>query len=233
MVRPNPVVDMRPGFAPGEQDPSGQSAVKPRLEAVDLECVRDECVLFSGLGFELHSGQALMVEGANGTGKTTLLRAICGLVRPESGVIRWCGADITDVRFEYQADLAYLAHAHGIKEELTPLENLRVSQALAGGRNGRDPLETLGAVGMGSCADTAVRALSAGQRRRVAIARLLLSNARLWILDEPFTALDQGGIQMVERFLEEHCAGGGIALVSSHHPLSLGCSTDTPIRLSP
>ncbi len=217
---------------PVERDAAAGPAAA-RLEVVELECVRDDRVLFSGLSFEVDAGQALMVEGANGTGKTTLLRAICGLVRPESGAVRWCGADIADTRLEYQADLAYLAHAHGIKEELTPAENLRMSRALAAGDTGCEPLGALRQVGMEDFADVSVRVLSAGQRRRVALARLLLSNARLWVLDEPFTALDKAGIKMVEALLEDHCAGGGIALVSSHHPLSLACSVDTPIRLSP
>lgn len=216
-----------------ENRAAAAQAATARLEVVGLECIRDERALFNGLNFQLEAGQALMVEGANGSGKTTLLRAVCGLVRPENGAIRWCGTDIAEIRLEYQADLAYLAHTHGVKEELTPLENLHISHALAGRPDVREPMDALRRVGMERLADLPVRVLSAGERRRVALARLLLSRARLWVLDEPFTALDKAGIRAVEALLADHCAGGGIALVSSHHPLSLACSLDTPIRLSP
>ncbi len=204
----------------------------PCLEAAALECSRDDRILFSGLNFTLHPGRALLVEGANGSGKTTLLRAVCGFVRPESGSVLWDGEDIERIRPEYQAEIAYLGHHHGIKEELTALENLRIARAL--GRGGTlDEEDALDRVGMAGFEDALVRTMSAGQRRRVALARLLVVDARLWIMDEPFTALDVRGIAMVEALLEEHCAAGGMALLSSHHPVTLSCTSEHPIRLTP
>jgi heme exporter protein A len=202
------------------------------LEVVDLQCVRDDRVLFSGLGFALEPGQTRLVEGANGSGKTTLLRAICGFVRPEQGSIRWGGEDIERVRLEFQAQIAYLGHAHGIKEELTTLENLRVAQAMGAARESVTPTLALSRIGLGGFDQALVRTLSAGQRRRVALARLLLTCSSLWILDEPFTALDKDGIKLVESLLDEHCASGGMALISSHHAVSLAGSVEEPIRLS-
>jgi len=212
--------------------PAADRRASPCLEAAALECGRDDRILFSGLDFILHPGRALLVEGANGSGKTTLLRAVCGFVRPESGSVRWGGEDIERIRPEYQAEIAYLGHHHGIKDELTAVENLRITRALAGS-SGVDEEQALEKVGMLGYEDAMVRTMSAGQRRRVALARLLVVDARLWIMDEPFTALDTRGIAMVEALLEAHCADGGMALLSSHHPVTLSCTTEHPIRLTP
>ena len=223
-------------YQPSAPSPASAAAVSTitgsGLEVIGLECVRDDRVLFSGLNFTLEPGQARLVEGANGSGKTTLLRAICGFVRPEQGTIRWWGQDIERVRLDFQAQIAYLGHAHGIKEELTTLENLRVAQAMGAAREGVSPVQALTRIGLEGFDQALVRTLSAGQRRRVALARLLLTTSRLWILDEPFTALDKDGIKLVESLLDEHCTSGGMALISSHHAVSLACSVEEPIRFS-
>jgi heme exporter protein A len=208
----------------------GHSAV---LEVENLESTRDDRVLFSGLNFVLKAGEAILVEGANGSGKTTLLRIVCGFVRPDAGVVRWCGQDAERIRPDYQAEVAYLGHAPGIKDELTALENLRIARALGRPRKGIRLQDAMERVGLAGYEYAPVRALSAGQRRRVALARLLVTEARLWILDEPFTALDKAGISTVESILEAHCAQGGMAVLSSHHAVSLGCKTEVPVQLSP
>ena len=203
------------------------------LEVEGLECLRDDRVLFSNLSFRLDPGQALVVEGINGCGKTTLLRAVCGLFRPEAGVIRWRGEPVERRRQEYLSSLAWLGHHDGLKLELTALENLRVARTLSGDGTALEPAAALEQVGLRGYEEVVVRRMSAGQRRRTALARLLVSGARLWVLDEPFTALDREGVTLGERLLDAHCAGGGMALLSSHHDLALASAGTEPIRLSP
>ncbi|WP_123402234.1 cytochrome c biogenesis heme-transporting ATPase CcmA [Inmirania thermothiophila] len=191
------------------------------LEAEGLVFVREDRVLFEDLGFALHAGEALQVEGPNGSGKTTLLRVLCGLALPEEGEVRWRGTDIRRARSEYLAELAYIGHQHGVKGELTPRENLAVACALGGRRDGVEADEALARMGLSGYEDVPCRTLSAGQRRRVALARLLLTPARLWILDEPFTALDRGGRRDIERLISQHLAQGGLAVFTTHHAVAL------------
>jgi len=198
------------------------------LEAVNLACQRGERLLFRGLSFTVTPGLTVLVEGSNGSGKTTLLRTVCGLMQPEEGEIRWNGAPVGRDRLAFQARLGYLGHVHGIKDELTAEENLRVAAALAGVSRER-VAAALARVGLAPLAEVRARQLSAGQRRRLALARLLLGAARLWVLDEPFTALDRAGMGLVEAMIEDHCAAGGMVLMSSHHGVELNCIS--PIRV--
>ncbi|KPK56738.1 MAG: hypothetical protein AMS22_00250 [Thiotrichales bacterium SG8_50] len=207
----------------------------PLLEGVDLECARDERLLFSGLSFVLRPGQILQIEGANGSGKTSLLRILCGLTLATEGEVRWMGQDIHEVRADYYADLAYIGHAHGVKDDLTPVENLRIATALGNAKP--DALsdealeEALLAVGLFGFEDQLAQTLSAGQRRRVALARLLLTRARLWILDEPLTALDRAGHEKIETMLTEHAQGGGMVIFTSHHALNLHSDVVTTLHI--
>jgi heme exporter protein A len=187
------------------------------LSAHDLQCIRDDRILFEGLNFSLSPGQVLQVEGHNGSGKTSLLRILCGLTLPAEGQVRWRGEDIQDSRAEYCAQLCYVGHAHGVKGELTPLENLEIACALGPPTNGLGLREALANIGLRGFEEVAARTLSAGQRRRVALARLLVSRAAVWILDEPFTSLDKAGMEYVEHLLDRHARQGGIAVVTSHH----------------
>jgi len=207
--------------------------VSVRLEAIDLECERQDRVLFSGLSFALEAGGVLQLEGQNGSGKTTLLRVLCGLSPPAAGEVRWCGRPIGEVRAEYAAELAYVGHAPGVKDDLTPLENLRAAQALLGAVPGLPPEEALERLGLAGYEDVLCRRLSAGQRRRVALARLLVARSRLWILDEPFTALDRSGIRDIERMIEHHTAAGGMVVLSTHRPLGIECTHLTRLCLTP
>ncbi len=188
------------------------------LQGRDLSCIRDDRVLFQQLNFTLTSGQVLLLEGKNGSGKTSLLRILCGFRQADAGQVNWCGEAINDS--QYYADMAYVGHLDGIKKELTVLENLKVARAL--GTIGRYSLaQALSKVQLAGYDDTLVQALSAGQKRRLSLARLLITQHQLWILDEPFTSLDKQGIILIETLMIEHCANGGMIVLTSHHDIAL------------
>lgn len=199
------------------------------LTATNLQCIRDDRILFTNLNFTLAAGQLLQVEGRNGSGKTSLLRILCGLTLPTEGTVTWQEQDIQTIRSTYYANLLYIGHTSGIKAELTPLENLALAQAIGCYPSGVSLEEALAQVGLAGFEEVPTRALSAGQQRRVALARLLLNHAQLWILDEPFTALDKTAISLVENWLEQHAQQGGMAVLTSHHPVS--CSNTTRLKL--
>lgn len=190
------------------------------LVAYELACERGERLLFKQLGFELKQGEALLVRGGNGHGKTSLLRILCGLSAPAAGVVNWRGEAIGNEA--YRREMAYIAHANGIKDELTPLENLRLAAALNGRRLDENAAASaLAQLGLARCLDLPARLLSFGQRRRVALAALLTAGALLWILDEPLTGLDAGGVALVEQMIRAHVAAGGMAIATTHQPLAL------------
>lgn len=195
----------------------------PLLEVRRLACARGEARLFEDLDFALDAGEALQVQGANGAGKTSLLRILSGLTLPDEGEVYWRGKNIALHRPEFHAQLAYLGHLLGLKAELTVTENLRIAtgmQGLAGSAS--RIVEVLNKVDLDHRADLPVRALSAGQRQRVALARLLLLNAVLWVLDEPFTALDAAGVLLVRALAEQHLEQGGLVILTSHQAVTLG-----------
>ena len=187
------------------------------LEVIDLGCLRGGRKLFGGLSFSLSPCQLLHVQGANGSGKTSLLRIVSGLARQDAGKVRWYNHDIADVREEYANELLYLGHQPAIKDELTVLENLWVSIRLSGLNPAPDVLKSeLEVIGLGRHGNLPARVLSQGQRRRLALARLWLSNKKLWILDEPFTSLDTQAIGLVEVRLEHHLSQGGMVILTTH-----------------
>jgi len=188
------------------------------IEAVDLTCERGERLLFSGLSFSAENGTLLRIAGPNGTGKTSLLRMMCGLLEPTGGEIRWKGGNIRKLREEYWKDLAYIGHLNGVKDDLTVRENLRVSVRVAGRSATEAQLaQALDAVGLVGFEDSMARFLSQGQRRRVALARLYVSEAvPLWILDEPFTALDVRGVAHLSALIARHIESGGTVVLTTH-----------------
>jgi len=191
------------------------------LQAEDLELWRGERCLFRALSFELPEGAVLHVSGANGCGKTSLLRVLCGLTEPEVGEIRWRGRSIRRCREDFQHAFAWLGHLNGCKAELSARENLAFSVSLRRETNPDVRNDTLDQVGLDSVADLPCRVLSAGQKRRLSLATIMVSAAQLWILDEPFTNLDAKGRDMISRMLDRHCANGGTAIVASHQELGV------------
>ena len=202
------------------------------LEADNLECVRGERRLFAGLGFRLEAGELLNLQGRNGAGKTSLLRMLIGLLPPEAGEIRWKGESIKALGEEFRADLCYLGHLNAIKEELTPLENLLASARLADEALDEgcalDALERLGLAGR---ADLACRYLSQGQKRRVALARLCHERRALWVLDEPYVALDTAAIELVAGLIGDHLQRGGLAVLTTHQPVEVAAASVRELRL--
>jgi heme exporter protein A len=194
------------------------------LEVIDLECVRGDRRLFSGLGFALDRGTLLHVHGRNGSGKTTLLRAVCGLLQPQQGEIRWNGAPVRSLKEDFCREVLYLGHLNGIKMDLTGIENLRVAATLDGDRvHDEQVWEALGRIGLAGFEDLPTRVLSQGQKKRVALARLLLSNARLWVLDEPFVALDHSAVEHLQTLIAGHLDQGGMVIMTTHQAVALTC----------
>jgi heme exporter protein A len=186
------------------------------LEATNLRCERGGRGLFAGLSFALQPGEALRVAGANGSGKTSLLRIVCGLLSPSSGEVRWRGTPISELKEDYARQLVYLGHAAAVKDELTAAENLAIACRLAGNAQSDDAI--CGVLNKWEVpAGVVVRRLSQGQRRRAALARLALSGSiPLWLLDEPFSALDAAGIDLLRDLLFEQLQRGGAVAFTTH-----------------
>ena len=204
-----------------------RSSCYPALGVEGLCCMRGDRVVFEDFGFALEPGGIVQIEGPNGSGKTTLLRAVCGLAPVEAGTIYWRGTPRDEVDDEFRAALTYIGHVPGVKRDLTARENLAAWRALGTGQSTRTPDAAFDRAGLCGLEDTPLRYLSAGQVRRVALARLLAISTPLWLLDEPLTALDADGKALLETLLCEHAAGGGMTVISTHHQLDLA---DTPLQ---
>ena len=201
--------------------PCKNITTNPSFDVQGLTCFRGDRDLFSDLSFQLCPGQALHIQGANGSGKTTLLRTLCGLRDVEAGEVRWQGHQIRFADPSYCAALNYIGHLDGVKQDLTPLENLRFARMTRPAPTDVPLLEVLQRLQIVLFHDVLARTLSAGQRRRIALARLLVSQAALWVLDEPFTALDASGCRVLDGMINEHLHAGGCALLASHQPIEI------------
>jgi heme exporter protein A len=202
------------------------------LEASHLDCLRGGRTLFRGLSFSLQPGELLRIAGENGSGKTSLLKILCGLLLPESGEVRWQGTPIRKSREDYSRQLVYLGHAPAVKDDLSATENLTVACTLAGHtvspRQAQQALETYGL----SAHAVPVRRLSQGQRRRAALARLLLSaKAPLWLIDEPFAALDVAAVRFTEELIARHVAGGGAVAYTTHQEANIDAAVRRVLEL--
>ncbi len=201
------------------------------LRAERLQSHRGDRELFTDLNLTLSAGEAVQIVGPNGCGKTTLLRVLCGLVQPSAGQVSWRGAAIEKDRAALHRELCYLGYAGGVKLELSPVENLRCAVAMQAEVPTLDVWEALDQVGLYGFEEVPGYKLSAGQRRRVSLARLLLAGAPLWILDEPLTALDDQGTALVERLLDAHVREGGVLVLTTHQPLRNPPSNTRALRL--
>lgn len=202
------------------------------LAATDLVGVRGERLLYDKLNFSLSSGTVLYLQGANGTGKTTLLRTLCGLSKPYEGNVNWCGEDIHELAEDYYKHLLYIGHLPGIKEDLTALENLQFSLALSGTPfDLTQATEVLHLLGLAKGLNLPTRMLSQGQKRRVALARLWLQDLPLWVLDEPFTALDANATDMLKQKIEAFANEGGIVVMTTHQEVAMHVPKFEQLRL--
>ena len=203
------------------------------LMAQDLACLRGDRLLFKNVGFELNAGGLLYVLGENGSGKSSLLRMLCGLLMPESGAVFWDKKTIKEEAESYLSNLTYIGHLNGLKDDLTALENLYMSARSAGYEvTEAKALAALRAIDIERCANLPARVLSQGQKRRVTLARLWLTEAKLWILDEPFAALDVASVEVLAKRLGEHLLNGGMAILTTHQDVAVKAQSTQTLRLS-
>ena len=207
-------------------DPNNHNNASPgrqnHLAVNGLSCMRGDRRLFEGLDFELMSGQFMYLRGHNGSGKTTLLRTLAGLLLQEAGEILWNRKPIHRIRDSYHADLLYLGHLNALKGDLNAIENLRIDSAIRGQQlDEQAAWQLLTDIGLRGHEDLPTKYLSQGQKRRVALARLWINRAALWILDEPFSALDVASVEVLQEIIRQHLARGGMAIVTTHQEVDL------------
>lgn len=202
------------------------------LVVTNLAVVRGERMLFDKLNFELKSGAVLYLQGENGAGKTTLLRTLCGLSQPYAGTVDWCGDDIKGMAEEYSKNILYIGHLPGIKEDLTAIENLQFSLALLGSKVEKPQVvQVLDTLGLAKALHLPTRMLSQGQKRRVVLARLWLQDAPMWVLDEPFTALDVVATDLLKQKIEDFANAGGMVVMTSHQDFTLNVPRFVNLKL--
>ncbi|SFP68990.1 heme exporter protein A [Nitrosomonas cryotolerans] len=203
------------------------------LQGSNLTCVRGDRRLFKNINFSLREGELMQVHGPNGSGKTSLLRILCGLTMPAVGEVCWHGDAIRSLGGDYYGVITYIGHLSGTKDDLTVIENLRISSALAGieisESKAREALEYMG---LGGRETLPVKVLSQGQRRRVALARLLVCKTVLWILDEPLAALDVSAVKIIQVMLEQHLAQGGMIVMTTHQEIAISAKTIQQLQLA-
>lgn len=195
-----------------------------------LSCIRNHKTLFEDISFEISSGQLLLIEGHNGSGKTTLLKLLTGLRRPDSGQILLDKVSTDIAESNFKAQLAWLGHQNPIKNDLTALENLDVLGSIRS-RNQMSLVSALKTVGLGNFKHKLIKTFSAGMKRRLSLASLLISDCKIWILDEPQAALDKKGIELFEQIATDHLNGGGIIIMTSHHDIGIDQTKTKTLRL--
>lgn len=202
-----------------------------KLKVENLGCERNEKQLFFGINFDLQTGELIRVDGSNGSGKTTMLRMVSGLLPIEEGMIYWNDGPIHKNREEYMSSMTFVGHKNGIKDELTAGENLAMDRSLALNPSTVTIAEALERLGIPQCQHQLCRELSAGQRQRVSLARLLVSSTRLWVLDEPLTALDRNAQAFVRDLIIEHLENSGMVLITSHQHIEWRWDSQSTVRI--
>lgn len=197
-----------------------QAASNVLLSAHELTCIREDRVLFDELSFEIKAGNIVQIEGPNGAGKTSLLRILAGLSRPYAGKVKYRQQNIAHCRDEYNQDLLFLGHLPGVKSELTAEENLNFNLSINGYDNA-DCKAILAKVNLSGFEDALAGHLSAGQHRRTALARLWHTNSLIWIVDEPFTAIDKKGVEELEQLFIRHADNGGCVILTTHQDMGI------------
>lgn len=189
------------------------------LTIKNLACLRNEQVLFRNVNLSLSSGNVLFLQGENGSGKTSLLRILCGFRMPDEGEILWSDKPVSSVP-EYFQNISYVGHKNGIKDELTVEENLNLMRSMATASEIKTE-HVLKQIGLFKRADVLTRQLSAGQKRKLALARLMMTENSFWVLDEPFTSLDKAAVEFFELLIKKHITRGGMLILTSHHDINL------------
>jgi len=201
------------------------------LDVINIECTRGDRSLFCAVTFSVRPGQLLHITGRNGAGKTTLLRTICGLTRPARGEIRWGSESIRKLGDEYFRALAFVGHNNGIQGELTCVENLRAASELHRPVDDESITEAMAQIGLAAYIHMPAKVLSQGQKRRLALARLLLLDKKLWVLDEPFSALDTDSVTNMDRIIGNHIDAKGMVILTSHQTLTVSAATVNRVEL--
>lgn len=202
------------------------------LKVQQLACIRNEIELFSNLDFTMQAGDIIQIKGLNGSGKTSLIRILAGLAQADDGSLYWRSVLIDRAQSDYFSDMAYIGHLPGVKKEFTVLENLKMFHSLGAVKSQCDYEAAIEQVGLALYRDTQVRKLSAGQRRRVALARLILHRKSIWILDEPQASLDVYGLKILEDMIASHIESGGMLVITTHQPINLPEANIKTIELS-
>jgi len=187
----------------------------------NLQCIRRDNILFQGLGFILEEGGLLQIDGANGSGKSSLLQMCVGLIQASEGEITWNDEDIKLSRYQFQSNMTYFGHTNGVKAGLTALENMKVMHALCGSKNNIDYSLILEQIGLSDMEDVLLSRMSAGQKRRVGLSRIFIASSKLWLLDEPFNALDKDGKKIIEQLIVSHCTNGGMVIFATHQTMEI------------
>lgn len=187
----------------------------------NLECIRRDNILFQGLNFNIENGGLLQINGVNGSGKSSLLQMCVGLIQATEGRITWNGEDINTARYQFQSDMTYFGHTNGVKAGLSALENMKVMHALSGSKSKIDYSRILEQIGLAGMEDVMLSRMSAGQKRRVGLTRIFMAASKLWLLDEPFNALDKNGKKIIEQLIVKHCSAGGMVIFATHQTMEI------------
>lgn len=191
------------------------------IQVNNLACSRRDNILFEDVSFSVTDGELLQIDGINGSGKSTMLRIIAGLTEPNEGQVHWNDQPILECRYQYQQQMTYIGHTNGVKEALSVSENLDVIHALSGQQQQIDHDSLLKTIGLPGMHDVKLGKMSAGQKRRMGLSRLLINQSHVWLLDEPFTSLDVGGKSVIEGLIVQHCQQGGIVIFATHQEMDI------------